>query len=224
MGVVMKCLLLLFFIGICFAQEPIYGSRLCNEYQYDCKTIKKGQSWYGLWPDVGERDLVRRVNRMNTSLQPGMVIAVPRNLHRVDVIDIAPFARVRSDFKDKTILVKKHLHAWAAYDEDGYLVNWGPASLGRNWCDDINAPCKTITGHFKVYHMRGHQCISKQFPVGRGGAAMPYCTFFKAGYALHGSYNLPGYHASHGCIRLFPDDARWLQQEFIEKPTYVIVE
>lgn len=52
---------------------------------------------------------------------------------------------------------------------------------------------------------------------------MPYCMFYSDGYALHGSYNLPGYHASHGCVRILPEDAKWLRHEFIESETLVTV-
>ncbi len=38
---------------------------------------------------------------------------------------------------------------------------------------------------------------------------MPYSIFFTGGYAIHGSYDTRhlGMPASHGCIRLHPDDA-----------------
>lgn len=45
---------------------------------------------------------------------------------------------------------------------------------------------------------------------------MPYCVFFNRGIALHGSPEVPGYHASHGCVRLFVQDAEWLNESFIE--------
>jgi lipoprotein-anchoring transpeptidase ErfK/SrfK len=51
-----------------------------------------------------------------------------------------------------------------------------------------------------------------------GGAPMPYCMHFYRGYALHGSTTVPGYRASHGCIRMFIEDARWLNEEFIDLP------
>ena len=47
---------------------------------------------------------------------------------------------------------------------------------------------------------------------------MPYCMHFFRGYALHGSSTVPGYRASHGCIRMFIEDARWLNEEFIDIP------
>ena len=43
---------------------------------------------------------------------------------------------------------------------------------------------------------------------------MPYCMFFHEGYALHGG-TLPGHHASHGCLRLYTEDAEWLNEMFV---------
>ena len=40
--------------------------------------------------------------------------------------------------------------------------------------------------------------------------------FFYGGYALHASPVVPGYNDSHGCIRLFYEDAKWLNKQFIE--------
>ena len=37
-------------------------------------------------------------------------------------------------------------------------------------------------------------------------------------YALHGSFTVPGHRDSHGCIRLFTEDAKWLNKEFIDLP------
>ena len=52
---------------------------------------------------------------------------------------------------------------------------------------------------------------------------MPYCMFFKGGFAMHGSSGVPGYNASHGCVRLFVDDAQWLNQDFADIGTQVII-
>jgi len=38
--------------------------------------------------------------------------------------------------------------------------------------------------------------------------------YFHGGFALHGSYEVPGFNASHGCVRLFVPDAEWLNQDF----------
>jgi lipoprotein-anchoring transpeptidase ErfK/SrfK len=43
-------------------------------------------------------------------------------------------------------------------------------------------------------------------------APMPHSIFFRGGYAIHGTYYVKslGRPASHGCIRLHPDNARTL--------------
>ena len=38
---------------------------------------------------------------------------------------------------------------------------------------------------------------------------------FKGGFAIHGSNDVPNYNASHGCVRVSPDAARWLNEEFM---------
>ncbi|EHL30252.1 hypothetical protein LDG_7762 [Legionella drancourtii LLAP12] len=52
---------------------------------------------------------------------------------------------------------------------------------------------------------------------------MPYCMYFSKNYAIHGSYEVPNYNASHGCVRLIPSDARWLSRNFMKIGTKVII-
>ncbi len=100
---------------------------------------------------------------------------------------------------------------WAVYDADGNLLKTGNGSGGRNYCSDIHRACHTPVGTFQVYARGGAGCKSKKFPIPRGGAPMPYCSYFHGGYAVHGSYEVRSYNASHGCIRVYPADAKWLQ-------------
>jgi len=57
---------------------------------------------------------------------------------------------------------------------------------------------------------------SRKFPGGnyKGLGNMPYAIFIKGGYAIHGTtpgnFLKLGHRASHGCIRLHPDNARKL--------------
>ena len=69
----------------------------------------------------------------------------------------------------------------------------------------------------------GANCKSSKFPLEHPGAPMPYCMKFHGGYALHGSYEVRPYNASHGCIRILPEDARWLSQNLVRPGTRVIV-
>ena len=114
--------------------------------------------------------------------------------------------------------------AWAAYDAQGTRVETGSASGGKDICDDIGGSCRTVTGTFKVYSKKGEDCTSNEFPIEtHGGARMPYCMHFNAGYSIHAAYEVPDYNASHGCIRVLPNAAKWLNENFIDIGTTVIV-
>jgi L,D-transpeptidase ErfK/SrfK len=196
-----------------------YGSTLCKEEGYHCVRVKGGQSWRSLWPDVHDRDIVMRINRMNTQLYPGLRIAVPNNLKEADIMDFAPFPAETNTAGEKLIVVDPQTRAWGAYDETGNLIRWGPASAGADWCRDIDEACHTHPGAFRVFTLGSSNCYSTKFPLPNGGAPMPYCMYFNNGQALHGEPNgLPGYNASHGCVRLYVNDAEWLRYDFAEGP------
>jgi lipoprotein-anchoring transpeptidase ErfK/SrfK len=208
--------------GLAFSWAPAasasYGSSLCKQADYQCVTVKKGQSWQSLFANSRQRDLVMRLNRLNTRLKPGQVIAVPKKLSGLDLDDIAPFPQEIEAPGRTTVVVDQKQLAWGAYSEDGELVKWGPMSAGKKWCADIKEKCHTPAGKYTVFRKEGAECKSSSFPVDKpgGGAPMPYCVFFNGGIAFHGSDTLPGYNASHGCVRMYTEDARWLNTQFIE--------
>lgn len=114
--------------------------------------------------------------------------------------------------------------AWAAYDADGNRVMTGSASGGRDMCPDVGKPCRTVTGTFRVYNKRGVDCKSGEYPVEtEGGAKMPYCMYFFQGFTIHAAYDVPYYNSSHGCVRVLPSAAKWLNEQFITIGTKVIV-
>lgn len=192
-----------------------FGERYCGQAGYFCIEIKRGDSWEKLFPDENQRNIVKKVNRMNTRLRTGATIAVPENLENITLMDVSPFELRIKPAQGRRLFIEQYELAWAAYGADGMLINWGPVSGGKEYCEDVKAPCPTIPGVFSVYRKGGADCKSKKFPIGKGGAKMPYCMFFKGGYALHGSYEVPGYNASHGCVRVPVDDARWLSKNFV---------
>jgi L,D-transpeptidase ErfK/SrfK len=197
------------------AASKLYGPKLCKDPGYTCMTVKRGQSWASLFPDKYDREVVQRLNRMGTPLYKGMRIAVPVNLANTSLLDVSPFSTTITPPNRKTIIVDPNKLAFGAYDADGTLVHWGPISAGQNYCSDVKRRCQTITGTYTVYTKQGAGCKSKKYPLGKGGAPMPYCMFFHKGFALHGSPTVPGYHASHGCVRLYKDDAKWLNTQFV---------
>jgi hypothetical protein len=198
------------------AHAASYGQRLCqSDDDFICHRVQRGESWSSLFGSYEDENVARRVNRMNIELSPGMVIAIPKD-NDLNVMDASPFPYHIGSSPTTRIIVDQSDLAWGAYNSNGDLVKWGPIAAGKDYCPDVGRSCRTVTGNFTVYTKRGEGCVSSKFPVHKGGAPMPNCMFFHGGFALHGSPNVPGYNASHGCVRLFNEDARWLNQEFVE--------
>lgn len=113
--------------------------------------------------------------------------------------------------------------SWKAINASGQVVRTGRASGGRNYCSDIHRSCRTPSGTYHIISKGGAGCKSSRYPVGKGGAPMPYCMFFSRYYAVHGSHDVPNYNASHGCVRVTPSDAHWLSKNFMRIGTRVVV-
>lgn len=205
-----------------FAAVDEFGKKLCAQNPYQCRTIKRTDTWSSLFPDSKERDLVKRVNRSNGFLKQGMIIAIPKKLSNQSAMDFSPFPRQLPHIKEKVVVIDQAQLAWGAYNDVGQLLQWGPISAGSRRCFESESGCETPAGKFYVTKKGGKDCYSRSYPKRvsgeQGGGYMPYCIFFHKGYALHGSASLPGYHASQGCVRLFISDARWLYHNFIDAP------
>lgn len=199
-----------------------YSDTLCQQAHYHCVKVSPQDSWESLFMDEKQRDLVQRINRMNIALRPGMTIAIPDHLENLSIYDISPFPKYIPETGEKSIYVDQSKLAWAAYNEQGELIWWGPASGGSGVCPPGQGDCLTPVGSFRVIRKNDENCVSTVFPIREngesGGAIMPYCMHFWRGIALHGSEDVPGYQASHGCVRLFIQDAQWLNEDFIDLP------
>ena len=224
----------LFFVNLAkgLGKNGLYGETLCNDPGFHCLTVtettvikeiktKKGckkieikvpQTWAELWPDENEREIVMKINRLNIKLKAGMTLAVPNDLTAKTLLAFSPYEKKIEAPSKKLLIFDPNLLAWAAYDELGNLVRWGPAVGGKKGK-------LTVVGSFKIIKISGPKCRS-----GKYHAPMPWAMFFHpAGYAFHGSPNVPGQNASHGCVRLFNDDAEWLNKNFVEIGTKVII-
>lgn len=211
-------------LSLSFSSATIAAPRallnsLCHIQGVTCIKVAKGQTWETLFPDPTVRYSVMRANRMDTSLRRGMNIAVPTDPQQTQPLEKAPFDQQIEPVGEKLIIFDPSELAWAAYDSQGHLVRWGAASGGSNWCSDINDTCHTPAGKYEIYRKGGAECRSSEFPLGKGGAPMPYCMHFHRGFAVHGSPEVPGYNASHGCVRIFVEDAQWLNENFVDLPT-----
>lgn len=202
-----------------------YNRRLCSDPEYTCIKAKRHDTWAKLFPDTTEQYIIRRVNRMNIELRPGLTIAIPKNLRKNDPLAFAPFPSNIKPLDRTVVMIDLDQQAFGAYDASGKLVHWGPVSGGQDYCPDIGRPCHSPAGIFYVQYKEGPDCFSSKYPIPDGGSPMPYCMHFHGGYAMHGGV-LPGYNASHGCVRMLTEDAEWLNKNFIEfgkKSTEIIV-
>ncbi|OGV50371.1 MAG: endopeptidase IV [Legionellales bacterium RIFCSPHIGHO2_12_FULL_42_9] len=209
---ILVMLLFLSYSAVYATSIAYYGTALCAYPQYECVKVGKNQGWESLFPDPEKRDLVQRLNRTYNAIWYGREIVVPKNLDSITFRDISPFPLTVKDIGEKQIIVDQDKLAYAAYDEEGNLVRWGPISSGRDRCSDSANSCRTLTGIFRVFSKENENCRSNTFD----NARMPYCMYFHKGFALHGSNDIPGYRASHGCIRMFTQDALWLNHDFVD--------
>lgn len=187
-----------------------YATKLCSHPNYECVKVKGGKSWAAMFPDERQRDVVQRVNRTYNYLWGGKTLAIPKNIENITLFDVSPFPLAIKPEGEKQVIIDQEKLAWAAYDAEGKLVKWGPISSGKDYCPDIGQRCRTQTGVFRIFGKQNKRCRSRAF-----NANMPWCMFFYKGFALHGSHDIPGKRASHGCIRMFKHDAKWLNQEFV---------
>jgi lipoprotein-anchoring transpeptidase ErfK/SrfK len=131
---------------------------------------------------------------------------------------------------NKMVLVDLNKMVWIAF-QGGQEVRRGDAVGGSTRCsDNKRRNCKSPIGTFTVKskHSRGYR--SHRYPLdcknfAKCGARMYYAMHLssKSGEALHGSDMMVGYNASHGCIRLHPKDAEWLNKNFVEIGTQVTI-
>lgn len=98
----------------------------------------------------------------------------------------------------RLLIVSARIQAWAAYDS-GHMVRWGTASTGRR-----EKP--TPPG---LYHTNWKQ-PERRSTFNDEWLLKWYVNLdSRLGISLH-VYELPGRPASHSCVRLLEDDAKWL--------------
>jgi L,D-transpeptidase catalytic domain len=119
-----------------------------------------------------------------------------------DLLVYSPFPRewAAAAAQPKTIVVHQAIQAFAAY-ENGHLVRWGPVSSGRK---DTPTP----EGAFNLtWRARSRRSTDNQ-----DWLLEWYFNFVnERGVSFH-LFELPGYPASHACVRLLLRDAQWLYE------------
>ena len=142
---------------------------------------------------------ILKINRLDQDhVRVGSELLIPAG--QADLLAFSPFPRELEQVKDipKFVLVSRKVQAFGAY-ESGKLVFWGPTSTGKK-------STRTPAGLFHT-NWKSKSRISSVNP----NWILPWAfnLDLKEGIAFH-QYDLPGYPASHGCVRLLESDAKWV--------------
>ena len=126
-----------------------YGSSLCSLPGFKCIRVNSRSSWFQLWPSEHKREIVMRLNRTNVALKYRHYLVVPENLNE-DYMAYSPLPERIKPTGHKLLLIDLRVFAFGAYDANGELVYWGPATGGKKWCSDTKENCESATGQYKI--------------------------------------------------------------------------
>lgn len=163
------------------------------------KTYAQIDSLFKSYSDE-EMNTILAINRIQKNrLRPNKNLIIPEcaagNLN-----DYSPFPEHLAvvNCLPKAVLISQRVQAFALY-ENGDLIKWGPVSTGKY---STRTPSGLYYGNYKAKRK-----ISTVDP----SWVMPYYFNFMnhEGIGTH-QYSLPGYPASHGCVRMQMDDAKFI--------------
>lgn len=147
-----------------------------------------------------EQKIILGLNRLDPDrLKQGSKIIVPDPVH-LDFLKFSPFPLHLKplDSLPKTVLINQRIQGIALY-ENGKLIRWGPVSSGKK-----STP--TPNGLFYGNH-KSKKKVSTVNPEWLLPYYFNYMNFH--GVGVH-QYTLPGFPASHACVRLYMDDAKFI--------------
>lgn len=156
--------------------------------------------------EPGKQHLIFALNRVDARrLNQGDVLVVPDTLTG-NFNDYSPFPKTLEilDSIPKTVLISQRIQGFALY-ENSELVRWGPVSSGKR---STPTPNGLNYGNYKA---------REKISTINSDWLMPYYFNFMnfEGVGVH-QYSMPGYPASHACVRMRKEDAKfvydWAQQ------------
>ncbi|HEX2866696.1 MAG TPA: L,D-transpeptidase [Ignavibacteriales bacterium] len=182
-------------------KDTVLKYKLPRQIRYSAFAVKgrspmaKLDSTYGT---DGAR-LILALNRLDEAdIRRADTLIVPDTL--TNLLSYCPYPYVIEKAREvpKLLLISRRIQAFAAY-ENGVLVKWGPTSTGRK---AKPTPEGLFSANWKS--RKTTSTIDSSW-------ILPYYFNFqnKEGVALH-QFSMPGYPASHACVRLLENDARWL--------------
>ena len=149
--------------------------------------------------DSSQMKIILAVNRVDANRWTRLDTLIVPDTFLTDFMAYSPFPKNVTTIKDvrKVILYSQSIQAFGAY-ENGELVRWGPISTGK----------KSTPTPSKLYHTNWKS--KKTVSTVDDEWVMEW--YFNMenfeGVSMH-QYEMPGYPASHACVRLYKEDAMW---------------
>jgi len=173
-----------------------------REISYSLDSLKTRSEIDSLIAKFSEDELktILAINRIEKNrLRPEKPIIIP-DCPSDEFNTYSPFPETVNFLQciPKTVLISQRVQAFGLY-ENGELVKWGPVSTGKK---TTKTPNGLNYGNYKA--KRKISTIDESW-------ILPYYFNFMnfEGVGVH-QYALPGYPASHGCVRLYNDDAKYI--------------
>ncbi|WP_157893285.1 L,D-transpeptidase [Salegentibacter sediminis] len=147
-----------------------------------------------------QKEIIYSLNRIDPHrLKSGLELIRPDSISE-NFFDYSPFPEHLDllDSLPKTLLVNQRVQAFGVY-EYGQLCRWGPVSSGKQ---STPTPNGLHYANFKA---------KRKVSTVNSSWIMPYYFNFMnfEGIGIH-QYTLPGFPASHSCVRLFMEDAKYI--------------
>lgn len=168
--------------------------------------IPNAKRLFALRDSLGPRALleVLKVNRIDFDhVRAGDSLVIPdglREMRAADSLRHSPFPLAVPAIASlpQLVLVSLRVQAFGAYGH-GKLLRWGPVSSGRR-------EMPTPVGSYHV-NWKDKERVSTE----NEEWLLTWCMNLDnlSGLSLH-KYGMPGYAASHACVRMLEEDARWL--------------
>tara|TARA_R100000935_G_C2837255_1_gene168857 strand:+ start:320 stop:1276 length:957 start_codon:yes stop_codon:yes gene_type:complete len=144
--------------------------------------------------------VIYAINRVEANkVRVGKSIVIPDTMFN-DLFNYSPFPKKLDIVSGipKTVLISQRVQGFALY-ENGNLIKWGPVSSGKNSTPTPNG-----------LHYGNYKAKRKVSTVDEAWILPYYFNFMNfEGVGVH-QYELPGYPASHACVRLYMEDAQYI--------------